>query len=194
MSGQTNLLHLYPRVILLDLRVNKLVREQYTTLKVKLRDLIPESVAKQDSVRYLLDRTLLRPRDAITFLNECIKAGEGKARINQTMIYQAEEAYSESRLTALADEWSTDYPNLGKLCLLFKKFPQKFKQSEIQDDFDARMLEFALSQPQDDIIFRIARDKIENNTGEPLTEYLKILYRTGLIGVKPETNYSVLWS
>lgn len=180
--------------LLLDLRVNKLVREQYTTLKVKLRDLIPESVAKQDSVRYLLDRTLLRPRDAITFLNECIKAGEGKARINQTMIYQAEEAYSESRLTALADEWSTDYPNLGKLCLLFKKFPQKFKQNEIQDDFDARMLEFALSQPQDDIIFRIARDKIENNTGEPLTEYLKILYRTGLIGVKPETNYSVLWS
>ena len=186
-------------VYLLDLRIEKLVKEQYTTRVVKLRDVLPENVSKMDSVSYLLERTLLRPRDAIMFLNECINTGEGKARLTQSMIYQSEESYSDNRLRALADEWSTDYPNLMKLCLLFKKFPVRFRQAEIIDGqlrgkLESSVIDFLTSQPADDIIFQAAHDKWEHLLPELFHDYLMILFRTGVIGIKPESFNSVIWS
>ncbi len=179
---------------LLDLRVDKLVKEQYTKADVKLRALMPNSISNNDPVSYLLDRTLLRPRDAIMFLNECIKVSEGKPRFTQTLIHQAEEAYSNSRLRALADEWNTDYPDLIKLCLLFKKFPAKFKQADILDDFANRMLDLLTSQPQDNDFFRMANDKLLVDGAGLLQDCLMILFRVGLIGMKTETSTSILWS
>lgn len=180
--------------LLLDLRVNKLVREQYTNQQVKLRNLLPPNVSKQDSVHYLLERTLLRPRDAISFLNECIHEGEGKAKLNQTMIYQAEEHYSANRLRALADEWGSDYPNLGKLCMVFKKFPTKFKRDDIILDFEQRIIDVVEAQGQEDAISSLVQEKWGNDNFGLLEECLKILFRTGVIGVKSESYSSVFWS
>lgn len=105
---------------LLDLRVGQLVKEQFTTKPVRLRDLLPASISKEDPVKYILERTMLRPRDAIMFLNECIRAAEGKAKITQTMVLNAEANYSDSRLRALADEWTVDYTNLIELSRFLK--------------------------------------------------------------------------
>lgn len=180
---------------LLDLRVSKLVKEQYSNRDANLRELLPDSVAKNDPISYILDRTLLRPRDAIMFLNECVKAGEGKPRLTQAMIYQAEESYSDSRLRALADEWNTDYPNLTRLCFLFKKFPARFKQSDVMDEFEERVLEFLGSQPLDDVIHRKATENFNTNSlVDLLHDFLLILYNVGVVGVKPESYNSVSWS
>jgi hypothetical protein len=90
---------------LLDLRVGQLVREQYTSRVVKIRDVLPSTITKEDPMEYMLSRTMLRPRDIIMFFNECIRAAEDKAKITQTMVLRAEAIYSDNRLSALADEW-----------------------------------------------------------------------------------------
>lgn len=101
---------------LLTLRINQLIQSTYTKSDVSLQDILPTTIRigsnRQDTVEYILDRTMLRPRDAISFINECIKSSEGKPTISQTNLLDAESKYSEKRLRALADEWASDYPNL----------------------------------------------------------------------------------
>lgn len=180
---------------LLNRRVSQLVREQYTTKVVILRDLLPPNVNKEDSVKFLLARTMLRPRDAIMFFNECIKAAEGTAKISQGMIYQAEAIYSENRLRALADEWSSDYPNLIELSLFLKKCPNQFRQNDIRDRIEECMLEFLISNPKEDHISSLVRDKFNSDDIDGfMQEMFKILFRVGIIGVKQESYASVYWS
>jgi hypothetical protein len=180
---------------LLDRRVDQLVREQYTTKKVGLRDLLPSTTNKEDPVKYVLTRTMLRPRDTIMFFNECIKAAEGRAKITQAMMFQAEAVYSENRLRALADEWPSDYPNLIELSFFLKHRPSRFRQRDIREGAEEFMLEFLINNPREDFIRSVIEDKF--NSGDIdgfLQEMIKILFRVGIIGIKPESFASVYWS
>jgi len=180
---------------LLDRRINQLVREQYTKKIAKLRDLLPSTINKDDPVAYLLERTMLRPRDVIMFFNECIKAAEGKAKLTQSIIFQAEAIYSENRLRALADEWSSDYPNLFELTFFMKKFPRQFRLGEIKDRVEECMLEFLISNPKQDYIYNLMKDKFDTGDLDGfMSEIFKIFFRVGVIGVKQESYSSVYWS
>ncbi len=57
----------------LDSRINVLVKNQYTKDRVTYKDVLPEKIGKQPTIEYMVDRTLLRPRDIIQFFNECIQ-------------------------------------------------------------------------------------------------------------------------
>ena len=109
---------------LLDARIDFLVRDQYTTQLVTHKDILLAKIGKQDALSYMLDRTLMRPRDAIQFFNACIQQADGKATITQKAIRDAEGIYSRDRLRALADEWFGLYPNLFHIVNLLKRlFP-----------------------------------------------------------------------
>ena len=58
---------------------------------------------------YILDRTLMRPRDTISFINECLSLSSGQGRLTWNDITKAEKSYSEKRLLALRDEWKPTY-------------------------------------------------------------------------------------
>lgn len=180
---------------MLNNRVNQLVREQYTSKIVTLRDLLPTTVNRKDPVEYILARTMLRPRDVIMFFNECIRAAEGKAKITQAMISQAEAVYSENRLRALADEWSADYPNLIELSFFLRSYPNQFRYSNVEDKIEECMLEFLISNPSEDHIRSLAEEKFNSgDTDGFMQEMFKILFRVGVIGIKPESYASVYWS
>ena len=180
---------------MLDRRVGQMVREQYTTKVVHLRDLLPARVYKGDLFDYVCARTMLRPRDIIMFFNECIRAAEGKAKLTQQIIFHAEAVYSEKRLRALADEWSADYPNLVELSLFLKKCNSCFKQDEIKGKIEECMLDFLIIDPHDDHIRSLVEEKFNNNdTDGFMQEMFKILYRVGLIGIKQESYLTVYWS
>lgn len=181
---------------LLDLRVNQIIREQYTSEPVKLRDLFPSTINRIDPLSYFLDRTMYRPRDAIMFFNECIKAAEGKAKFTQSSIAQAEPIYSQNRLRALADEWSVDYPNLIELTFFLRKMPVRFRANELVDELGDKMLAFLTNGPnKQDVIFEIMTQKFEGDDFWGFAqEMLKILYRVGVVGLKPESFASVQWA
>lgn len=183
---------------LLNCRIGLLVREQYTNEAVLLRDLLPSKINREDPAKYILDRTLMRPRDAIAFLNECIRAAEGKATITQENVFTAEANYSSNRLRALADEWNVDYKNLIEMSFLLKKFPAHFKVHDIYaDHFNRFALDFltANGRVQDEIYELIALGFNDSTQLEhTLYALLRILYRVGIVGVKPESYMKTYWS
>lgn len=182
---------------LLDCRVNQLIRHQYTTAQVRTRDLLPATVLKkEDPLQFILDRTMLKPRDVIDFFNKCIAAAEGKAAISQASLLEAEGAYSESRLRALADEWSADYPTLLPIVFFLKKQKKVFRMEDIDiRQFENFMLEFWDSHHNTpDSLFSLVDEKLFTDATGLLHTLLKLLYKIGFLGVKKESYLSTYWS
>src|SRR4051812_27683225 len=86
---------------LLDKRINRLLKYQYTNSQVNFDDIFSNKIDKLSAADYILDRTLLRPRDAILFVNNCLIEAEGKTEITGSIIKTAEKNYSATRLESL---------------------------------------------------------------------------------------------
>lgn len=81
-----------------------------------IRDLLPATNKTRGSaLEYILRRTLMRPRDAISYFNECYTQSGGKAKISWETIHAAEHEYSVKRLLALRDEWKPNFPGLERV-------------------------------------------------------------------------------
>jgi hypothetical protein len=104
-------------------------------------ELLPNSnKTRGNPLKYILDRTLLRPRDAIAFANECLSLGIGKTRLSWDDIHTAETAYSAKRLLALRDEWKTTYPGIDKVLGLFRGVPGVLSRPAFERKLDEAML------------------------------------------------------
>lgn len=156
---------------------------------VTFREILPHQNAKRgNALSYLLDRTLMRPRDLIAFVRECLLHSEGKTQISWDAIKQAEVSYSENRLLALRDEWKANYPGIERAFEAFRHASGRMDRLE----FEARL---------DDCILLLAEDGF-TGTGwlEPLgaavlsgaakqswaARYgpiLRMLYSIGFLGV-----------
>jgi hypothetical protein len=111
------------------------------------------------------------------------------------MILHAEAIYSENRLRALADEWSSDYQNLIELSFFLKHYSNQFKVSDLQSEMEERMLDFLINNPREDYIRSVVEDKFNSEDIDGfIQEMLKVLFRVGVMGVKPESYTSVVWS
>lgn len=109
-------------------------------------ELLPPTNKKRgNALTYMFDRTLLRPRDAIAFANECLRIAAGKRRISWADIQQAEHPYSHDRLLALRDEWKASYPGIEMAIEQFRGAPERMGTPEFQDRLDECML--LLSNP-----------------------------------------------
>ena len=85
-----------------------------------IRELLPPvNTTRGNALSYILERTLMRPRDAISYINESFVLAAGKERLTWDSITLAERAYSENRLLALRDEWKPSYPGIEQV---FKNF------------------------------------------------------------------------
>ncbi|HYP24679.1 MAG TPA: hypothetical protein VEV43_14000 [Actinomycetota bacterium] len=108
-------------VALLDERVKvaaeKVGREHIGGIK----DLLPpKSRRRGAALDFILGRTLMRPRDAMAYLNECLAQSAGKPRLTWNVILGAEDPYSYKRLLALRDEWKLTYPGIDRVFALFQ--------------------------------------------------------------------------
>ena len=91
-------------------------------------------------IDYILDRTLLRPRDAIAFANECLSVGVGKPRLSWADIKTAEKSYSGKRLLALRDEWKGTYPGIQDVFDVFRRSPYRMTVDQFTERLDGVML------------------------------------------------------
>jgi hypothetical protein len=185
---------------LLDARVNYMFRRKYTTDGVTLNDILPSNqIQQRTALEYILDRTFFRPREAIIYLNECIKRAVGSSRISVSVLTQAEVAYSQQRMKSLADEWRREYPNLEAAAKFFKHRKTQFRIDEITldeaTDFAVSILELP-TQFNDPIHNACEKYYLEEKlaTSDFMREIVAIFYHVSLCGVKPDAHLGRQWS
>lgn len=183
---------------LLDRRVNKLVRSQYTQTQVHWTDLMSSTVNKQPTADYLIERTMYRPRDLIVFFNHCMELAVDRPDITAKMILQAEGDYSQRRLRSLSDEWGSDYPELGDCTDLLKLRPPRFALSAItEEQIGEKCLTLATRVGRKrGPISQWAIEVVEAwmPWGEFRLRLAAVFYKVGLVGLKLETFMSDSWS
>lgn len=182
---------------LLDMRIGKLVREQYTQKPVTFDDVFRGEVRNESAIDYVVDRSLYRPRDVISFVNCCIELCEGKEYVPPSTVQDAERKYADGRLRSLADEWRAEYPSLMKYAALVRGRQATFKYSEIaEQQFQEFMTDVFADLSDGDSVKRMISEYLESkrSMNSCLTQILKILYTTSIIGVKPQATDKVSWS
>jgi hypothetical protein len=180
-------------------RINFLVKRRYTKRPVEIEDILPGTVNGVDSIEYICNRTFLRPRDIILFLNECIALADGRPRLTADIIKHAEEQYSYKRLRSLAEEWKDVYPNLYEVSQVFYGEKCSFQVSEITREFlDNKYTSIceSIDDVQADPLTRLLDSLYISgaNFNSVRSIFLRELYVTGLIGIKRGPTTGVSWS
>lgn len=118
-----------------------------TGLDLPFRDLWPRLcdplVGHQDSFSYFTERTLMRPRDLLQFLNAAIgvAVNRGHERILPNDITQAEKSYSRDMLVATMFEITDTNPECQDILYVFQGAPKAMQMDEVRD----RLREFNFS-------------------------------------------------
>jgi hypothetical protein len=79
--------------------------------------IFPAQVRAQEGFRYLMDRTLMRPRDLLNFLHRATETAinRGHDRVSEEDVLTAEKRYSEDILVEMVFELRDTYPQLESL-------------------------------------------------------------------------------
>lgn len=185
-------------VQILDRRVESLVREKTGRAGVRHLDLLPKLFDGQTIEDYFVERAG-RPRDIIAFFNTCIASAVGKPAVRAGDLARAEGEYSRSRLRALADEWSADYPSLLEFVRLLYRRSSSFKITTVaQEDISNLCLELVTDDQKllDDVLSQMARQLVDCSIGfrEFRNVVIQIFYKIGLVGLKLAAFEGTSWA
>jgi hypothetical protein len=124
-------------VDLVNRRLAAVFRGQYTQTAPNLEDLLPQRKRKpneEDALDYIVERTLMRPRDIIDFINRCFNGSAEIVRLTWSDMRSAEVGYSEARLQAIVDEWANCYLGLPATFALLSRVGPRFTPDQITDE------------------------------------------------------------
>lgn len=107
------------------------------------REIADSHVDTQDSFNYIVDRTLMRPRDLLTFVQRAIEVSlnRGHSKVNIEDIGKAEESYSEDMLLSVDFEIRDTDPDFADLLYAFIDAPAYLKPDEVRAALKAFRLE-----------------------------------------------------
>ncbi|QDV35065.1 P-loop ATPase, Sll1717 family [Tautonia plasticadhaerens] len=183
---------------MLDARINQLVRDSYTLATITHRELLPKLSRKVNdnaALEYMIERTLMRPRDLITFFNFCIGYAVGRPDITKTMLLGAEGDYSKDRRRSLEQEWKADYPDLKEFIDLFKKRPPQFRLGELtKDDLDDFVVKYTTQRTHPEGgLGHLAYQYYNEVIGDSVfrISMVSILYSIGFLGIKTDSYTSM---
>lgn len=186
---------------LVNRRLNHLVRQRYTSRAIELEELFPKKIHKDKFTDFLINRTSLRPRDAILFVNECLGRAADRQQVTAQMVIDAEASYSEKRIHSLQEEWQGVYPLASKYLTILERKPHSFPVSALSksalEDWIITTFLSQNDQESKDPVVKISRIHFEEGKGSffevPLA-LLDALYAMGVVGVKPDSNSPTYWS
>lgn len=176
--------------LLVERRIDALFKRQYTGSPVSFADVFPQSMGGgKATFDWMLERTLMRPRDIIAFVNEAMDAADGQSAITASALRKAEVEFARKRRDALLQEWKSAYPTLDKLLdLVVSKRKHSIDIVEIVDKIDDLCLQIcSQNKIGHDPVYEACKMHIEEGRSGPLTvigQLIAILYRTGAVGVK----------
>ena len=191
---------------MLDRRISALVRRRYTTKEVSCNDILDPDLncqktlgTDESAIDYMIERTLDRPRDLISFFNDCIQLSDGRPVIDFEVIIKAEPRYSPARLKALFDEWRGTYPSLETISGLLRKRPSLIEFKSISDTDVQDVLTKVYIAPESGISpldRQIAQALFETQIKEEeaRNRICYILYLTGLAGFRVSRADNTIWA
>jgi hypothetical protein len=186
---------------LVNSRIQSLFRGQYAARAIEFEDVFPFNVGNVDPFEYILERTLMRPRDVIAFVNECLEVAQGNYEVTGTMIKRAEINFSRIRRDALEQEWQSAFPSIKRL-IDFVGNRQKaiitFDELCSQKEADDVALAIYSEKKIDfDPLYEVASAHYEKDTGlgeDLIKPIVGALYRVGAIGVKLKNGSRFMYS
>lgn len=189
-------------VELVDRRINYLMRSRYVNREITHQDILPSEVEGQSTIDYILDRTLMRPRDVIEFFNIIIREAADNPIISEQTVLDAARIYSRERLDSLYYEWYADYPNLKKWVKIIREKGSTFLAGSLAtDDITDRCLEYAVNHTDDqnsrtDRFYKLSSDVSEGKLlpREFIGYLIHIFYTAGIIGLQPAGHDKPSWS
>lgn len=189
---------------LVNRRIGKLYRWKYTSDNVTFEHIFDGKMhQKKEAFSYLLERTLVRPRDIVAFVNECFSAAEGSTSVSTKHILSAEGKYSSDRLAALLDEWRTAFPTLPSVFdfLAQHKSIIEFRELATKEVIEQIALPICTSgEFPNDPLWKLSKEIMDEKQSSSTTilrlgrEIFSTLYRTGAVGLKRSPTESYIYS
>ncbi len=184
---------------LLDNRLAILMKGTYTNEVPTHVDVLPAANGRKESgLRYMLDRSFMRPRDVIDYFNKCIQRADGKTKITREVIRSAEYEYSRARLQAVHDEWLENYGNVDCLFELVTEIDHRFLYTEIKARAQSVFVEILAGGRHNELSaelrerFKIYGDNFDLDRILPWC--LVVLYEIGVLGIKATPDSTVTYS
>lgn len=162
---------------MLDKRIHYLIKDQYQGRKVAtFKDIFNFRVNDTDADQYVINRTMLRPRDAIDFVNICFKEADGSTVLQEDHVLIAEEKFYKSRKDALIKEWISIYPNIEVyIDILSNLILNKFILDDLKN-YSNEILELGINSNTPDPI-------IESCLSDDFRPIVDVWFTVGLIGI-----------
>jgi hypothetical protein len=160
-----------------------------------LEGFLPNAGGRGDALEYVFERTMLRPRDVIMYLNAAVRVAGEPRKLNWQHITQAEGEYSSDRLKALRDEWVDPYLDIDKAFEKFRGAPEKMSREELSKRLDEVAL--LLADPKfrgTTWLSKLTESIFEGQTGEKSWVHLygglaKLFLEIGFLGVASPPSY-----
>lgn len=187
---------------LIEKRINEVFRHQYTSENLTFSDLFPKpkkggGITAKD---YIIERTLLRPRDALQYVNECFFIAADRERVSWRAMYAAEASYSSKRLKSLKEEWSEFYPCLEESAEILRGLPSPFTRSALSggrfESITMTLHEYMSHDPCVEIVKRFYSAGGTSGVSEAdvVSTIIQALYHAGVIGIKISSLDTFIWS
>lgn len=184
---------------LVQKRVSEVYRKQYTRDDVTIKDIFPKAKGGNKgitSIEYIIERTLLRPRDVLQYVNECFNVALNRERISWDSIHKAEATYSLKRLRSLKEEWGDIYPSFEETIEILRDLPDKFTRTLIpRGNIDSVISELSIQGTIDPCAI-IANKMLNGETREKevINEIFICLYNLGVVGFKISSLMPYKWA
>jgi len=190
----------YDLFSLVERRINQLFKLRYSAGNIGFYDIFPSKVGAIDAFGWMLERTLMRPRDILLFVNECIAQADGSTEISVTGMRKAEVIYAQKRRDALLQEWFSAFPSLNKVLDLFAGL-QKVS-STFEELLGSPVEDFALGLSAEqklghDPLFETCATFVQGKGVTELrviAEAAAIAYRAGALGLKVRSGDPIIYS
>lgn len=185
---------------LVNKRINYLYRKKYTKENVHFDDVFIENVGPEKAIKYIIERTLHRPRDVITFVNMCLAESAGNPQVRRGNVRSAERMYSESRRNALIDEWRPIFPGAEPTLKLLEGRHEflRFGELETTKTLENLMEYFCHDEKyRSDRIWSLIEAYFESGSDHQihavLSRVIERLYLMGVVGVNTSSTAPVQW-
>lgn len=186
-------------ISLVEARVSEVFKRRYTNRIVRLADIFPSARSGREPLDHIIERTFNRPRDVISYVNECFRLAADRPRISWKVIQDAETPYSKKRLKALLDEWLVQYPSLPATIDCLKGFPESFTRAAFNKGLvDGLATQLCTMHAQDPLIRAFKQAYTDHKSsisdGDLVCAILQLLFHVGVVGLKTGEESAWLWA